>query len=230
MAKFPTIHFVFKDGTGKGNVIVHMEPSAYLEHQGSNKYVPRIYLTEGTGAVLGANFMQDHAVLFDEENRRVGFARADCSYTRLVQGKSDTKLPASLAASGASSSPSSSSASPSTKVAGAATAVAAATAATSNGTRIVTSSYEAEPASADAGTGSSALALGKSGAVRFLGEWSPSDSALALVALAAFLGVVTARARKSGAREAKGEEPPAGAGAEEKQLGGGGASSWGRAI
>ena len=35
-----------------------MYPNAYLEHQGSNRYVPRVYLTEGAGAVLGANFMQ----------------------------------------------------------------------------------------------------------------------------------------------------------------------------
>jgi len=28
-------------------VIVRVLPSAYLEHQGSNRYVPRIYLTEG---------------------------------------------------------------------------------------------------------------------------------------------------------------------------------------
>jgi hypothetical protein len=39
-------------------VLVRVEPSAYLEHQGRNRYVPRIYLTEGAGSVLGANFMQ----------------------------------------------------------------------------------------------------------------------------------------------------------------------------
>ena len=55
--------------------------------------MPRVYLTEGSGAVLGANFMQDHSVIFDEENRRVGFARADCSYSHLVQGSSNTALP-----------------------------------------------------------------------------------------------------------------------------------------
>ena len=44
------------------------------------KYIPRIYLTETTGAVLGANFMQDHDVFFDAENERLGFARANCAY------------------------------------------------------------------------------------------------------------------------------------------------------
>ena len=39
---------------------------------------------KGSGAVLGANFMQDHSVLFDDENQRVGFARADCSYEHYV--------------------------------------------------------------------------------------------------------------------------------------------------
>ena len=57
LAKFPTLHFVFHDSVG-GEVVVHVEPSAYLEHQGSNRYVPRVYLTEGSGSVLGANFMQ----------------------------------------------------------------------------------------------------------------------------------------------------------------------------
>jgi len=72
--KLPTVSFVFEDG-----VTVDVLPSAYMERSGS-KYVPRIYLTEGSGAVLGGNFMQDHDVLFDAENKRVGFATADCSY------------------------------------------------------------------------------------------------------------------------------------------------------
>ena len=56
--KLPTVSFVFEDG-----VTVDVLPSAYMERSGS-KYVPRIYLTEGSGAVLGGNFMQDHDVRF----------------------------------------------------------------------------------------------------------------------------------------------------------------------
>ena len=43
-------------------------------------YAFRIYLTEASGAVLGANFMTDHNVVFDIDRKRVGFAKADCNY------------------------------------------------------------------------------------------------------------------------------------------------------
>ena len=44
-----------------------------------------IYLTEGSGATLGANFMAGHDVFFDiVENDRIGFAVSDCSYPRLI--------------------------------------------------------------------------------------------------------------------------------------------------
>jgi hypothetical protein len=84
MQALPTFEFVFH-GQDEREVIVHMRPDAYLEHQGSNRYVPRVYLTESTGAVLGANFMQDHNVLFDEHSNRIGFARSDCSYERRLR-------------------------------------------------------------------------------------------------------------------------------------------------
>jgi hypothetical protein len=53
-------------------------PESYFEKIGNDKYVPRIYLSESTGSVLGANFMNDQNVIFDIENRRVGFAKSDC--------------------------------------------------------------------------------------------------------------------------------------------------------
>eukprot|EP00613_Pedinella_sp_CCMP2098_P064369 CAMPEP_0171985266 /NCGR_PEP_ID=MMETSP0993-20121228/274260_1 /TAXON_ID=483369 /ORGANISM="non described non described, Strain CCMP2098" /LENGTH=412 /DNA_ID=CAMNT_0012638123 /DNA_START=300 /DNA_END=1541 /DNA_ORIENTATION=+ len=72
-----------------------LSPSVSPVRQGANRYVPRIYLTEGSGAVLGANFMQDHSVLFDQENGRVGFAKADCNYDHLLVkgGGGGTALP-----------------------------------------------------------------------------------------------------------------------------------------
>ena len=57
--KLPVVTFVFEE-----NVSVDVQPGAYMEKAGG-KYVPRIYLTEGSGAVLGGNFMQDHDVFFD---------------------------------------------------------------------------------------------------------------------------------------------------------------------
>lgn len=83
----PVITFTFKDAKGE-KVDVHMKPDAYMEKV-ANKYVPRVYLSEGQGAVLGANFMQDHDVFFDEDGKRVGFARSDCSYSRHLRRRAD---------------------------------------------------------------------------------------------------------------------------------------------
>jgi hypothetical protein len=65
----------------------HTLHKRYMEKQGSDRYVPRIYLTEGSGAVLGANFMQDQLVVFDEENSRVGIGRANCEYNHFIRDK-----------------------------------------------------------------------------------------------------------------------------------------------
>ena len=62
--KLPVVTFVFEE-----NVAVEVQPGAYMEKAGG-KYVPRIYLTEGSGAVLGGNFMQDHDVFFDAGQSR----------------------------------------------------------------------------------------------------------------------------------------------------------------
>lgn len=37
-------------------------------------------MEESVGAVLGANVMQDHNIVFDYDNRRVGFAEGVCDY------------------------------------------------------------------------------------------------------------------------------------------------------
>lgn len=80
-AKFPTLTYVFE-----GGVKVDVEGTAYMEKSGPGRYVPRVYLTEASGTVLGANFMEDHDVFFDAEKRRVGFAEADCDYHHSPSG------------------------------------------------------------------------------------------------------------------------------------------------
>jgi hypothetical protein len=82
-AAFPNVVFVFQNKENE-EVLVTVKPSAYMEKQGSDRYVPRIYLTEGSGAVLGANFMQDQMVVFDEQNSRVGIGRANCEYKNYI--------------------------------------------------------------------------------------------------------------------------------------------------
>jgi len=47
----------------------------------TNLYTSRLYFTETSGGVIGANAMQGHNVLFDWENGRVGFAESSCHYT-----------------------------------------------------------------------------------------------------------------------------------------------------
>jgi len=67
------------------DVLVVIRPDHYFEYNTKDqKYHPIIYLTEGSGATLGANFMAGHDVLFDiSENNRIGFAVSDCSYPGL---------------------------------------------------------------------------------------------------------------------------------------------------
>jgi hypothetical protein len=83
----PTIVYRIAGKTGE-HVDVECPPTSYAEalkpdrnqpkEEGEKPYAFRIYLTEGSGTVLGANFMNDHNVIFDIENGRVGFAESDC--------------------------------------------------------------------------------------------------------------------------------------------------------
>ena len=81
-AQLPVVSFAFKDVNGKPAVI-EMPPDAYME-KSAEQFIPRIYLTGEQGVVLGANFLQDHNVLFDQDNKRVGFARSRCDYAAHV--------------------------------------------------------------------------------------------------------------------------------------------------
>lgn len=67
-------------------VVQECPPSSYVEvvsgghGHGPKRYAIRIYLTEMSGAVLGANFMNDFNVIFDVDKLQLAMARADCSY------------------------------------------------------------------------------------------------------------------------------------------------------
>lgn len=85
--KLPVITFEFDGGT-KWEV----RPEAYMESadgkevsidipwKGKRGFTSRVYVDEPHGAVLGANMMMDHEVYFDTANRRIGVARAECSF------------------------------------------------------------------------------------------------------------------------------------------------------
>ena len=47
---------------------------------GAKSFTNRIYLDEPKGCVLGGNFMADHDIMFDITNKRIGIARAECTY------------------------------------------------------------------------------------------------------------------------------------------------------
>jgi hypothetical protein len=59
---------------------VEFPPKNYMEAVANQhgKYIPRLYLQERSGGVIGANMMIGHNVVFDQDNMRVGFAKSDC--------------------------------------------------------------------------------------------------------------------------------------------------------
>lgn len=59
-----------KQGNGK----------AIPEPVAGNKYTYRIYFTESSSIVLGANVMSNTNVIFDTDNRRIGFVKSLCNY------------------------------------------------------------------------------------------------------------------------------------------------------
>lgn len=85
----PDVAFVF-EGEDHNPFEVVMPWSNYVDSLGGGKYAFRIYLTEASGAVLGANFMSGHNVIFDPDGRRVGFAKSECKYEEyaIVQAQS----------------------------------------------------------------------------------------------------------------------------------------------
>ncbi len=66
-------------GMAEGEFVdIEVLPESYMEKVGQGKYIPRIYLTESIGAVLGANFMNNHLIVFDIDQAKVGFAKSKC--------------------------------------------------------------------------------------------------------------------------------------------------------
>jgi hypothetical protein len=93
VAALPAIAFDLSGGEGQGGATVEMPASHYLDAVKPGTYRMRLYATESSGAILGANAMRDHDVVFDEENMRMGWVEADC-HTPAVVGKSPTPAPA----------------------------------------------------------------------------------------------------------------------------------------
>mmetsp|Transcript_23948 Transcript_23948/g.36230 ORF Transcript_23948/g.36230 Transcript_23948/m.36230 type:complete len:493 (+) Transcript_23948:51-1529(+) len=94
--KLPSISFQFAN-----NVTLTVDPESYMESvststtlsrdpwEGTRELVNRIYIDEPTGAVLGANTMLGHDILFDIQGKQVGLAKADCD-SEIYHGVVDT--------------------------------------------------------------------------------------------------------------------------------------------
>ena len=65
------------------DVVVAIPASQYME--GEDSVTNRIYATEMDGSVLGANALLGHDVLFDGQNKRIGWAESSCDYMGLVE-------------------------------------------------------------------------------------------------------------------------------------------------
>ena len=81
ISALPTIIYRLERAGGRGTIDVECPPTAYTEEvksKGGLKHTFRIYTSEAQGAVLGSNFMVGHDVIFDIENRRIGFADSSC--------------------------------------------------------------------------------------------------------------------------------------------------------
>ena len=80
------------------SILLRMPPSNYMSRVEDDTeidmsdldtvahYRMNVFFTKksGAGAVLGANFMRGHDVLFDIENNRIGFATNTCEYEALA--------------------------------------------------------------------------------------------------------------------------------------------------
>jgi hypothetical protein len=67
------------DPTAATDILIAIPASHYMEYTPSKDiYTPRIYFTESSGGVLGANALQGHDISFDWENGRIGISESTC--------------------------------------------------------------------------------------------------------------------------------------------------------
>eukprot|EP00602_Paraphysomonas_sp_CaronLab_P002359 CAMPEP_0185031664 /NCGR_PEP_ID=MMETSP1103-20130426/19253_1 /TAXON_ID=36769 /ORGANISM="Paraphysomonas bandaiensis, Strain Caron Lab Isolate" /LENGTH=700 /DNA_ID=CAMNT_0027567257 /DNA_START=346 /DNA_END=2449 /DNA_ORIENTATION=- len=80
--KLPNIRIKLQGVSGHDDDVVEliMPLSSYADTDGKGKYTFRVYLTESSGGVLGANFMRGMNIIFDDYHQKVGFASSSCRY------------------------------------------------------------------------------------------------------------------------------------------------------
>jgi len=66
------------------DVVIRVPPSHYLLSYGKDLFTIAIEFNSNVG-IIGANALQKHDVLFDNDNRSIGFAASDCKYDEVKQ-------------------------------------------------------------------------------------------------------------------------------------------------
>ena len=87
LATFPTISFHL-DG-----YVLEIPGSQYMFNSEGKIYCAGFYNNGYSGTVIGGNAMQRHDVVFDGDNRRIGFATADCNPEKLASEPPTTAGP-----------------------------------------------------------------------------------------------------------------------------------------
>ena len=86
LRRVPNVIFFFENVDPNGPPVqVRMPWTSFVENAGNGGYAFRIFLTEGTGTVLGANFMTGNNIVFDVDSKRIGFAESTCRYEDYVK-------------------------------------------------------------------------------------------------------------------------------------------------
>jgi len=68
------------------DVLLAIPATHYMEFDADeDAWVNRFYADEPSGGVIGGNAMMGHDVFFDVDNHRLGWAEADCDYTKLLK-------------------------------------------------------------------------------------------------------------------------------------------------
>jgi hypothetical protein len=192
LAKIPDVVFQIKDVDDK-IFEVTMAWSALADGPLKNGgYAMRIYFQDDDGAVLGANFMSNHNVIFDVDGERVGFAQSDCDY------QSTKSLPPPPSPTPASSAPTAHAPAPAPP--SAAPHTQRERTRRPNGARLPTSAPSDSPPSADGASGSTlpdATAANNEGSSSSttpdddrVGSNGKINTQLLLGLLAPFLGIV----------------------------------------
>ena len=83
--RIPNLVWTFESTTPGKPVQIRMPYSSFIDSDGGGSYTFKVLLTEGSGTVLGANFMTGYNMIFDTKQRRIGFAESNCKLEDVIK-------------------------------------------------------------------------------------------------------------------------------------------------